>query len=136
MIESDVWKSCRTSLYSKIPKKELHLVRIENWSGVGVSDLNGCYQGSEFWVEFKLEETKVRFRKGQVPWIHRRWKAGGKIYIAVMEKATRGLYVFSGGKVQDLARENFHVVPYMVFLPQPVDWFSFLHVVSGNEVRV
>jgi hypothetical protein len=135
MTESEYWRQCRDALYSKIPKQYLHLTRIENWAGVGVSDLNGCYHGNEFWVEFKVAEQRVKFQKGQVPWIYRRWRAGGKVFIAVIQKETQGLYLFHGGYVKELAEKGFHDVPYVQFLKAPIQWFRFLELVSGEEIR-
>lgn len=78
--EKKMWKAFRTHLPATA-----HAVRIESWAGEGVPDVNLCYRGNESWVENKVASPTgiVKFRPGQVPWLHKRHKAGGRCYVLV-----------------------------------------------------
>ena len=52
--------------------------------GAGCPDTNGCWQGSDFWVECKqvsAEGGLVPLLPEQVGWIARRCRAGGRAFI-------------------------------------------------------
>lgn len=52
--------------------------------GAGCPDTNGCWQGTEFWVECKqvsAENGSVPLRTEQVGWILRRCRAGGRVFV-------------------------------------------------------
>lgn len=63
--------------------------RIEPVSGSGVADSNACYKGVEVWVELKevflpkrdTTLVKVKFQPGQIPWLLRRRKCGGRSFV-------------------------------------------------------
>lgn len=64
--------------------------RVENRVGPGTPDMNGCIQGHEFWIENKWLDHFPRhggvvlipkFRQDQRAWMHRRGKAGGKVFL-------------------------------------------------------
>lgn len=58
-------------------------------TGRGIPDTNGCYQGTEFWVEFKqTRHWTVGLRPEQVAWISRRARAGGRVWVAVRRRPT------------------------------------------------
>jgi hypothetical protein len=64
---------------------EFHFQAIESaLTGGGIPDLNGCYDGAEFWVETKWTQGfVVEVRTKQAVWIKRRVLAGGRAFIAV-----------------------------------------------------
>lgn len=50
----------------------------------GVPDTNAAGQGVEFWIEMKRTAShRVQFRPFQVPWINRRVRAGGRVWVAI-----------------------------------------------------
>lgn len=67
--------------------------RVENSAGKGMPDVEGCLRdgsvGHQFWLELKWEsrpsdpKTKIKpkFRPQQIPWLHKRAKAGGRCYV-------------------------------------------------------
>lgn len=68
--------------------------RFENLVGVGNPDVNGCLDGSEFWIEVKAPKEPVRsstslfgsnhkLSQDQKNWIKRQLSAGGNAYIFV-----------------------------------------------------
>lgn len=80
----------------------------------GVPDLNGCCDGAEVWIECKLTSTwRVKFEDFQPQWIHRRYRAGGRVWIAVRRAHDGGprlgppvdeLHLIYGGHVLELAQ--------------------------------
>jgi hypothetical protein len=77
--ENMIWASMKNA---KNPS--LDLVRIESWNMLGIPDINGCFRGTEFWIESKVlhgPKNKVVFRPFQVPWLLRRRHAGGRAYV-------------------------------------------------------
>lgn len=85
--------------------KEMHVVRLENWAGPGTPDVNLCYQTWETWVENKVASVrgKVTFRKEQGPWILRRVRAGGRVFILVYW--AKNYYLYRGTEFEIL-RDN------------------------------
>lgn len=82
---------------------EVDWVRIESGgTGLGIPDLNYCFNGREGWIELKgiVGGFKVGMRPGQVAWIERRIRHGGKVLIFV-RKADEA-WLFDGNKVRDL----------------------------------
>lgn len=90
-------------------QKNLRLVHWQSietgMTGRGVPDSNGCYQGAEFWVEFKQTGGwNVTLRPEQIGWLDRRARCGGNVYIAVRRKCDEGprrdaadeLWIFHG----------------------------------------
>lgn len=81
-------------------------------TGRGVPDSNGCAEGIEFWVEYKLTGAwSVRLSPEQVGWISRRMRHGGSVFVAVRRKTSAGprrgdpvdeLYIYSGNCVKEL----------------------------------
>lgn len=71
----------------------VHLQRIEDKLSQGVPDVNGCWQGREFWIELKRldawpkrPQTVVRiphYTNEQRLWIRRRGRAGGNALLLV-----------------------------------------------------
>jgi hypothetical protein len=70
-----------------------HWQSVETWStGQGVPDLNYCSGGVEGWVELKQTPANaVKVGPEQVAWIERRLRKGGRVYLAVRNKAAAGL---------------------------------------------
>ena len=69
---------------------------IETMTGIGVPDLNFC-DGVEGWIELKsADHWKLNHKvtAGQVAWIERRCRAGGKVSIAV-RRAKSELWLFN-----------------------------------------
>lgn len=61
-------------------------------TGSGIPDSNACYNGIEFWVEYKLSQSnKVTLRPDQVGWHMRRSRKGGRTFIAVRFKHSGGI---------------------------------------------
>jgi hypothetical protein len=93
---------------------DLELDRVENPCMRGMSDANGIYSGSEFWAELKgarrpvRPTTRLRFElsEWQVNWLHRRWRAGGRVwvYVRVGEGSRIARYVVCPGEPGHLER--------------------------------
>lgn len=80
-----------------------HLIRVENWAENGTPDVNGCWQGKEFWVELKVAELPKReitpvavphFTEDQRRWLHNRSVAGGNAYLLL--QVEREYLLFKG----------------------------------------
>lgn len=81
-------------------------------TGKGIPDSNGCKDGHEFWVEYKLTSAwTVGLEPEQVGWITRRARFGGKVFVAVRRKTTAGprkgravdeLWLYRGADAREL----------------------------------
>lgn len=123
----------RSIITSKL--KDPHWQPIETWSiAAGVADLNGCLSGVEAWVECKSASAwAVKFEPGQIPWINRRTRAGGRVTIAVRRRHSGGprlgdpvdeLWLIPGSAVIELARDGLKEVQLraLVFHKGPSKW--------------
>lgn len=103
--ESRLWswleKPCRKHF-----KKALHMTRLENSVGTGTPDVEGQLDGcGQFWMELKCcarparetSKLNIKFRPTQLPWLRRRARAGGKVYVLVQvgSGATASRYLVS-----------------------------------------
>tara|TARA_R110000824_G_scaffold92279_1_gene224047 strand:+ start:252 stop:722 length:471 start_codon:yes stop_codon:yes gene_type:complete len=76
----------------KLLKKHLpitcHTQRIETGStGLGIPDVNLCWEGTELWIELKIVKGKrVELSPEQCAWHFRRNRAGGKSLIIARDK--------------------------------------------------
>jgi len=60
-------------------------------TGRGVPDSNYCYHGTEGWIEYKQTiGHAVTLMPEQIGWIARRCRAGGRVFIAVRQRAAAG----------------------------------------------
>lgn len=77
----------------------------------GVPDLEGCINGTQFWLECKHTNAyALRMGEFQVGWHARRWREGGVSFIAVRQHRLPGprttardsLYLYPGSAVLEL----------------------------------
>lgn len=60
-------------------------------TGGGIPDANFCGCGVEGWIEYKLTDGwAVSFKPMQVPWIMKRVRYGGRVFVAVRRKHDGG----------------------------------------------
>lgn len=85
--EARLWRWLK--LAKKVFRNRLHMSRVENAVGTGMADVEGCLEGSQFWLELKCEarpkdpKTKIvpRFEPEQEPWHRRRRLSGGRAFV-------------------------------------------------------
>lgn len=85
--ESKLWQWLK--LGGKSYRERLHMGRMENSVGSGAADVEGCLDGSQFWIELKCEarptqpttKIKPRFQPSQGPWHRRRRRSGGRTFV-------------------------------------------------------
>lgn len=101
MTESKMWSIFRLYL-----PQSAHAIRIENWVGAGQPDSNICWKGIEVWVENKVASPTglIKFRDEQIPWIHRRVRSGGRVFVLVYHEGSYLLY--HGKQAPDLAENG------------------------------
>jgi len=130
-----------------LPK--FHWVAIETGdTSSGVPDTNGCIDGVEMWIEFKQTSTnKVSLRPGQVGWIHRRWRHGGRVWVAIRYHHNGGpilgpsvddLIMIYGGHVMELAENGLRLEPAMISGrwrggPRRWDWPGIQALLVGSD---
>lgn len=124
----------KESAFWKMVKEHLPLVhwqRIESGStGRGVPDVNGCFQGAEFWVELKVTTTnKVGLRPEQVAWHLLRTNAGGKTFIFV--KTAKEIYLFAGRNARDVADLGLKAEAIGKYTGTFQDWCHIFWVFTG-----
>lgn len=116
MSESNFYKQLR------INTPEVLWTRIENRHGGGIPDLNGLYDGRDFWVELKITTTnKVRLSPTQISWHYNRGLYGGRSFILVKNTKTKEIKLFNNTDVRKLALEGFQSNS-LIILKAPYDW--------------
>lgn len=117
--------------------RDLHITRIENLAGVGHPDVEGCYLGSQFWIELKVAprpkrpSTPLRFqeplKQSQAEWMWNRWDAGGKV----------ALLVRAGN---DDTEDSLYLIPgrlaFEMMLPHTEDWFRLHSYIVDRPTQV
>lgn len=92
---------------------QAHWQSVETWStGQGVPDAEYCFPGGvQGWLEFKKTTGWTSgIRPGQVAWIERRIRVGGRVFIAIRRQCALGvrreqadeLYLYHGRWVRIL----------------------------------
>jgi|SRR5210317_855101 penicillin-binding protein-related factor A (putative recombinase) len=116
MSESNFYKQLRVNT------PEVLWTRIENRHGGGIPDLNGLYDGRDFWVELKITTTnKVRLSPTQISWHYNRGLYGGRSFILVKNTKTKEIKLFNNTDVRKLALEGFQSNS-LIILRAPYDW--------------
>ena len=124
--EAKLWQDVKKAL------KDAHLVRIENKSGPGVPDVNGCYKGIEFWIELKvIKGNSLRLSKFQKAWIYERTKFGGKVFVLARPLKGSVLKVFEGSNAILGHRSRFPVL----WIHNRDDWYKFYHLLRPQPVN-
>lgn len=118
-----------------------HFQAIETGStGRGIPDLNGCLNGTEFWIEFKKTNANaVNLSPEQVAWILRRRRARGNVYIGIRRKKSKTLrreacdelWLIHGDSAAELKSEGLkspkiHVLGTWYGGPSKWDWEEIL----------
>jgi len=120
MSESNFYKQLRTNT------PEVLWTRIENKHGGGIPDLNGLYDGRDFWVELKITTTnKVRLSPTQISWHYNRGLYDGRSFILVKNTKTKEIKLFNNTDVRKLALEGFQSNS-LITLKAPYDWLSLV----------
>jgi len=87
--------------------------------------VNGCYQGTEFWLELKVKKRKqTPLTKYQKAWIVKRGSAGGKVFILNYDLRQRDAKLYDYNSC--LHRDPFATFPISHF-PHPVSWPAVLN---------
>ncbi len=110
--ETQLWRWLAEA--RKVHREKLHMTRVENSVSAGMTDVEGCYDGTQFWMELKCAtrpknantKIKPRFQPAQVPWIERRVRAGGQAFVLLQvgQGAASSRYLIPGNEVAALAR--------------------------------
>jgi hypothetical protein len=122
--ESALWALIKRNL------TDVHWARIESWSKQGIADVNGCHLGREFWMELKVTNAiKIKFKDYQPPWILKRARAGGIIWVCVRRKDTIRLYW--GGRVRELIDLGWKLEPDYSW-DKPWPWARMLEAMENH----
>ena len=117
----------RKMFHEKMPWVDWQAVETGG-TGRGIPDTNFCGPSDagpvEGWCEMKLATAwSVDLRPEQVAWIHRRWRAGGRVWVAVRRKTTGGprlgspadeLVLVQGGHIRALAQDGLKLDPALI----------------------
>ena len=125
--EQNFWRLIRDHLPG-------HKMRVENTTGPGVPDVNGCWEGHEYWVELKILGIKkpttetnpwLLLDSTQRLWYTQRRDAGGKVIILVRCINHIRFYPrLSGGYDRNIHEFIIH---------RPYSW-SYFEMVIRNEI--
>lgn len=92
----------------------LHLQRIESSTGSGIPDIEGCWNGTSFWLELKavdilpVKDTSrlnITIHPAQINWLERRWSIGGRVFVLLRTGQSRHMryYLIPGYDVSVLS---------------------------------
>ena len=119
--EAKLWQDVKKAL------KDAHLVRIENKACPGVPDVNGCYNGVEFWIELKvIKGNSLRLSKFQKAWIYERTKFGGKVFVLARPLTESVIKVYEGSNAIQGHRSRFPVS----VIRDSDDWYKFYRLLG------
>lgn len=119
-----------------------HLPRV-GWTSIetagtepGVPDLNGCYEGVEFWVENKKTDAwAVEVKPSQVGWHKLRQSKGGRTFFAVRRQRDE-LHLIHGRYADVLRHDGLRECPTLLLCeggPAAWDWAGILGVLIGRS---
>lgn len=134
-----VWPLLRDNL------PQVHWMRMENLVGTGMSDVNGCYKGTETWVENKIVKgNRIKLERSQPPWIIKRTMAGGRVFILARQVdalllwygmpqgfRTTAKLLADGDLSVDIREAN----PLLV-LERPYNWDLLLEVLFTRKITL
>lgn len=145
--ETDLWDWMKK--LKRVYKKRLHMSRVENAVGTGMSDVEGCLEdplsgiGIQFWIELKCEKRpardtttiKPRFQSTQEPWHRRRRDAGGRTFVLLQVGSASGArrYMLWGEMIPQMTKgmtevqlERLSVIPPTATAKQIIEVAAFL----------
>jgi hypothetical protein len=90
--ETDFWSLVKKNLSDRV-----HVSRIENTAGSGMSDVSACrFPGREVWLELKIQKGNIlEFRTSQPVWIDKRLRVGGRVL--VLARSDDNIILYHGG---------------------------------------
>lgn len=123
---------------------QVHWMRVENLVGTGMSDVNGCLNGVEAWIENKLVKgNQITFQPMQPAWIIQRIAHGGRVF--VLARKGDALLVWAGPPLLTLLRAcqprgKALVVDYrasvpLLTMPPPYDWDLLVETFFSRPVH-
>lgn len=130
----------RSMFRTKIPG---HWQSVETGStGQGVPDSNYCVDRFEGWVEFKQTHGwSVRFKTGQVAWLMRRARAGGRGWVAIRRwpEGIDELWLVPGGYAEILAQSGLRQVQLVSRVwtggPRKWDWTEIRRHLTSEVIQ-
>lgn len=105
-LERSLWQWLRGA--ERVLRDRLHWTRIENLTGAGTPDVEGCFDGGQFWLELKSsarpkrDTTPIRFRtkgrEAQRDWLEKRSRMAHNAFylLQVGEGRTASRYLLPG----------------------------------------
>lgn len=130
-----------TELFALIKKNlpHVHWQRVENSVGSnGVPDVNGCYKGSEFWLELKIDRGEILLRPSQFSWITNGTNHGRRIYLVSRVEGEKEIRIIQP-HFYHVERKTFEGCAYIIVkdppimtLRAPFRWDSMLNLFAGQ----
>lgn len=115
--------------------RDWHWTSIETGAvSPGTPDAEFCAPGGiSGWVEFKkIDGWKITFQPLQVPWIHRRYRLGGRVFVAVRRKRDE-LYVIPGEHILELEERGVkNFVPITGVGARNWDWCEVEQILTAE----
>jgi len=122
----------------------IHWLTVENVAEVGTPDLNGCYAGTEIWIECKRTAGwRIAITPQQIGWLLRRSRAGGRTFVAIRRRAIRGaqraaadeLWIYRGADIAELRNGLKALTPRGRWSggPRTWDWAAIEALLLGPE---
>lgn len=117
----------------------LDMERVENSVANGTPDVDGCLNGAAFKIELKRVpfringNVKTTFQPMQIPWITKRWKAGGNVWVllAFGEGHTVRRYLIRGCDVAILEDCNISELDEISVVAHNATPLEVIHAAAG-----
>ena len=95
--------------------------------GTGVPDVNGCWQGKEFWLELKIGSLQsVNLSPQQCAWHMRRANVGGLSWIFIHDPSKHFLWLVPGVESINLRERHLSSSKFIEIQESPYDWKDLL----------
>ena len=123
-------KKRESKLWQRIKKNitKPHLIRVESNTINGIPDINGCWNGKEFWLELKSDKVGYpKLSKWQIAWINKRIKHGGIVIICNETLSERAVQLYRPLSAITDAR----LLKPRCSFSSPVHWPSFQEALWG-----
>lgn len=129
----------RRRMHAALPRVHWQAMEL-GLMGSGCPDSNGCWDGTEFWVEDKhvdSEAAVVPLRPPQIGWILRRMRAGGRVFVATWVESVGGprkgeaisrLHLHEGWDAPAIRDGGVLAAPPVLVLDGDWDWETLLDV--------
>ena len=125
--ETTLYQSLRTNL------PQVHWQRIESPMTQGTPDVNGCYEGYEFWLELKIARgNKIKFSNFQCNWAFKRVASGGRVFTLIQHHQNKWIRLYDSNQFRTLLEQGLSSSECLLEITPKYsskDWLAILNLI-------